>query len=185
MKKSILLAVVILIASQLSSFGQMKVTGGYLNNEIKASESGFNFSLNGDGFYVGILGQSPFGDNPNMFFESGLMFDYVTYKAVGEKTSMYFLRAPLHLRYDFDFGSKNKFFVNAGPGITFGLGGDDEPFDDDEGFKRFDINLGLEAGFTLTDQVDVRLGYDWGLLSMDSEISTHRKGLHVGIAIAF
>ena len=107
MKKSILLAAVILIAAQLSSFGQMKVTGGYLNNEIKASESGFNFSLSGDGFYVGILGQSPFGDNPNMFFEPGLMFDYITYKAVGVKTSMYFLRAPLHLRYDFDFGSKN------------------------------------------------------------------------------
>jgi hypothetical protein len=184
MKKSILLAAVILIAAQLSSFGQMKVTAGYLNNEIKASESGFNFSLSGDGFYVGILGQSPFGDNPSMSFEPGAMFDYISYKIAGETEAMYFLRVPLHVRYDFAFGSKNTFFVNAGPGITFGLGGDDEPFGDD-GFKRFDLNLGIEAGLTLTDQLDVRLGYDWGLLSMVSEVNAHRKGLHVGIAFAF
>ena len=182
MKRFLAFAASLLLLAQVSSFAQMKVAAGYLDNSIKYSDSGINLSFNGSGFYAGVMTESPFSQDLQL--EYGLLFDYISYSIMGEKSAIYYLRAPFHFRYDFEMGNDHKFFVNAGPGIVFGLGGEDDPFGD-EGMNRFDVNLGAEAGFALTKALDFRLGYDWGLLRTTKEINSHKNGLHVGITYAF
>ena len=180
MKKFLIVAVALLVSVAMSA--QMRVTAGYLNSDLKASDSGFSASWNGNGFYAGILYQLPFTDAVG--FEPGALFDYIKYGDDDFNSSLYFLRVPLHLTYGVEMAPDMTIFGTAGPGLSIGLGGDDDPFGDN-GLKRFDIPLGLEFGLRYMGRYDIRVGYDWGLLNMVDEGKLHRNNLHIGVAIAF
>lgn len=180
MKKFLIAAVALLVSLSMSA--QLRVTAGYQNGDLKSSDSGFSASVNGNGFYAGILYQMPF--SAAVGFEPGVLFDYMKYGEDDLKTSIYFLRVPLHLTYGVEMAPDMTIFGTAGPGLSIGLGGEDDPFGDD-GLKRFDIPLGLEVGFRYMSRFDIRVGYDWGLLNMVDEGKLHRNNLHLGVAIAF
>ncbi len=58
----------------------------------------------------------------------------------------------------------------------------DTPPEDPRGF---DIILGLEAGVRMSDQYELRFGYDWGLLKAAKEGNAHHNVLHIGLAYKF
>ncbi len=176
MKKFLIAAVALLVSLSMSA--QLRVTAGYLNSDLKSG----NVSWNGNGFYAGILYQLPFTETVGL--EPGALFDYIKYGDEDFNTNLYFLRVPLHLTYGVEMAPDMTIFGTAGPGLSIGLGGEDDPFGDD-GLKRFDIPLGLEVGFRYMSRFDIRVGYDWGLLNMVDEGKLHRNNLHLGVAIAF
>lgn len=180
MKKFLIVAAALLVSLSMSA--QLRVTAGYLNSSIKWSEDGSSISTNGNGFYAGILYQLPFTET--IGFEPGALFDYIKYGDEDFNSSLYFLRVPLHLTYGIEMAPDMTIFGTAGPGLSIGLGGDDDPFGDD-GLKRFDIPLGLEFGLRYMGRYDIRVGYDWGLLKMVDDVNVHRNNLHIGVAIAF
>lgn len=177
MKKFLIAAVALLVSLSMSA--QLRVTAGYQNSTMKWSGDGGSISWDGNGFYAGILYQLPFSSTVG--FEPGALFDFNNY---GDNGNLYFVRVPLHLTYGIEMAPDMTIFGTAGPGLSIGLGGDNDPFGEN-GFKRFDIPLGLEVGFRYLSRFDIRVGYDWGLLKMADNVNVHRNTLHLGVAIAF
>ena len=83
-----------------------------------------------------------------------------------------YLRLPLHIGAGMALGNGFDLFANAGPGISVGLFGTDNPFDV---YNRFDVNLGLEAGLRINSKYEFRFGYDWGLLKAIDDSSAGRR----------
>lgn len=181
MKKFLIVAAALLVSLSMSA--QLRVTAGYLSSSMKEGGDGESWSYNGNGFYAGILYQMPF--NETFSFEPGVLFDYNKYGNDDFNTSVYYLRIPLHLVYGVEMAPDMTLFGNAGPGISLGLGGDNDPFGE-YGDKRFDIPLGIEFGLRYMGRYDIRVGYDWGLMNLAKEYgTTHHNALHLGVAIAF
>jgi hypothetical protein len=52
--------------------------------------------------------------------------------------------------------------------------------------KRFDVLFGAEAGFMLWNHLQLRLGFDLGLLDVEEGATkAKRSSVHVGVAYAF
>ncbi|MBO6223188.1 MAG: porin family protein [Bacteroidales bacterium] len=182
MKRFIIIAALLFIGYSASA--QFKVNAGYLNSKVTAKESGISASVSGNGFFAGVLYEMPVG-GIGLKIEPGLNFDYIKFKAAGESSAVYYLRAPLHLNYSFEIADMATLFLGAGPSVIFGVGGDDEPFEDG-GMKRFDLQLGALAGVRIAEHFEIRAGYDWGLLKAeDLDIKNHRNAVTVGVAYTF
>lgn len=178
------LVIVALLFIGYSASAQFKVNAGYLNSRLSYKASGISASIDGNGFFAGVLCEIPVG-GIGLGFEPGLNFDYLKFKAAGESQALYYLRAPLHLNFSLELSHAASIFVGAGPSVIFGVGGDDEPFGDG-GMNRFDLQLGALVGIRLVKHLEIRAGYDWGLLKAeDSEIKNHRNAVNVGLAYAF
>lgn len=165
-----------------NSTSSFKITAGY-------QQSSFTYeglSISPNGFYAGLLYEVKSADY--LMFGTGLLIDYSSKKIdilrsdISMATS--YIRVPIHLGVNFDTGNGLEIFAKAGPGISFGVYGKDDLFGDN-GLKRFDIQLGLEAGVRFLSKYEFRLGYDWGLLDQSENAKLHRNILHLGLAYCF
>lgn len=98
-------------------------------------------------------------------------------------TNAMYLQLPIHLGYKIEVAPRTKVHFNAGPYMAYGIGGKsktsvlgqdfkEDTFGDDA-LKRFDFGLGIGAGITFIDKVQIRLGYDFGLANVG------RKGINI------
>ena len=168
--KTLVVAAAMLIGTQ--AFGQITFTFGY----EQPSYSGDEISWNYNGFYTGILTQ--FNISDVVYFEPGLLFDM----AFKDGDNISYLRLPLHIGAGMALGNGFDLFATAGPGLSVGLFGTDDPFDY---YNRFDVNFGLEAGIRLNSKYEFRFGYDWGLLKAIDDTKVHRNIIHAGLAYCF
>lgn len=82
-----------------------------------------------------------------------------------------YLQIPIHAAYKFDIAPKNKFVVEAGPYLAYGIsgkmkgGGEKVNIFGDDRFKRFDFGLGAGVGVELNKFV-IKGGYDFGLVDI-------------------
>lgn len=182
MKKLLVLAALLFIGYSASA--QFKVNAGYLHSRMSFKKSSITTSFNGNGFYAGALYEIPVGEI-GLKAEPGLNFDYIKYKPAHKSYAVYYLRAPIHLNYSFEVADIASIFLGAGPSVIFGVGGDDDPFDNG-GMKRFDLQLGALAGVRFAEHFELRAGYDFGLLkAADSDVKNHRNAFTVGLAYVF
>ncbi len=178
MKKAILLSVAVLAAC-ISSSAQLRLGAGYLHNTVTMFDSDVTASLMGNGCYAGASLSVPVG---SLFFEPAALLDFVTYNITGDRISVLYARVPLHMNAYFDIDSRTKILLGAGPGLSAGLFGEKDVFDGD---GRFDIQAGVEGGFVITDRLEFRAGYDWGLLDRSAAMFARRRGVHAGVTFLF
>ncbi len=161
-----------------NSTSLLKITAGYQQSTYTYD----GLSISPNGIYAGLLYEVKTGEY--LIFETGLLFDFSSKDTNGELLEASYLRVPIHLGANLDTGNGLEVFAKGGPGISFGVYGKDDLFGE-YGLRRFDIQLGLEAGVRIQRQVEFRLGYDWGLLGQGDGIKVHRNILHIGLAYCF
>ena len=121
------------------------------------------------------------------------------------KESIHFLNLPFKAKYSLPVSEHFGIFLLGGPTLAIGLDGNQKYlsvnysmgyraqekniplFGEDGGLNRLDLKLGIGGGVTLYDWLELRVGYDWGLLNIASktDISSHVHYFHAGIAIKF
>jgi len=195
MKKLLTILCAVLISFQM--FGQVSANIGYLSSTYKFNEDGFNVSMNGSGIYAGVS-TDIYSTNFNDFsFSPGFYADFVDYELFsGLNAIVYYVRVPLHVKYNYPMSNTADLFISAGPSAVLGLGGKakmsyggvtyTENFFE-EGDRRFDATFGFEAGVNLNKAVRVSCGYDLGLVNQVDDIdgSAKRNTFHLGIGYLF
>jgi hypothetical protein len=94
-------------------------------------------------------------------------------------TRLGYLNVPLYLAYRTAPVKGSNFFGGIGPYFAYGLGGkfinksngrtDETPaFGSNGGFGRFDMGLGLTAGYKTSSSFSISLGYQLGLKNIES-----------------
>jgi hypothetical protein len=116
----------------------------------------------------------------------------------------HYLDVPVNVKYSYDaIPSKLKVHAFAGPVFSFGLAsalsvsGDDNVvktnnYKDTE-YGRFDIKFGIGAGVTVAEKLNVKLGYNIGMLnrytgeqiSKDHKYKTHTGVFYLGVGFNF
>ncbi len=145
-----------------------------------------------NGIYAGVLGEMPLEGVQNLGIEGGVIYSWYMDKKDGEKENLHYLNVPVKAKYSFPLSNQFGFFALAGPTFSLGLsatykknGASIDVFDST--LKRFDIKLGIGAGFSYNDKLELRLGYDWGLLNQSQVSGTpvSINYLHIGLAYKF
>ena len=80
----------------------------------------------------------------------------------------------LEIPTNFSFSVSDQLFLMAGPYFGILLGGttyvgDDSESTDMDGFRTIDTGLNLGAGFAATESLNINLGYQLGLTSIDED----------------
>ena len=195
MKKIITLAAVVFAAMfSANSFAQIRwsATAGFGQGTLSEKSGGVTVSDPDNGLFVGVLGEMPIQEVENLGIEAGLVYSWFTDKTDGVKENFHALNLPVKAKYSFPLNNEFGFFALAGPTFALGLSATNKEngatLDLFENYlKRFDIKLGIGAGFCYNDMIELRLGYDWGLLNI-SQVSgrtSHLNYLHIGLAYKF
>ena len=195
MKKIITLAAVLFAAIiSANSFAQIRwsATAGYGQAHLAFKAGGVTVSGTDNGIYAGVLGEMPLEGVQNLGIEGGVIYSWYMDKKDGEKENLHYLNVPVKAKYSFPLSNQFGFFALAGPTFSLGLsatykknGASIDVFDST--LKRFDIKLGIGAGFSYNDKLELRLGYDWGLLNQSQVSGTpvSINYLHIGLAYKF
>ena len=195
MKKIITLAAVLFAAIiSVNSFAQIRwsATAGFGQAHLAFKASGVTVSGTDNGIYAGVLGEMPLEGVQNLGIEGGVIYSWFMDKKEGIKENIHLLNVPVKAKYSFPLSNQFGFFALAGPTFSLGLsatykknGASIDVFDST--LKRFDIKLGIGAGFSYNDKLELRLGYDWGLLNQSQVSGTpvSINYLHIGLAYKF
>ena len=195
MKKIITLAAVLFAAMiSVNSFAQIRwsATAGYGQATLAVKTGGITVSSSDNGIYAGVLGEIPLEGVQNLGIEGGLIYSWYMDKKDGVKQNLHLFNVPIKAKYYFPLNNEFNLFALAGPTLALGLsatnkynGQSKDLYDSD--LKRFDIKFGLGAGICYNDQIEFRLGYDWGLLNASQASGTtgHIHYLHIGLAYKF
>lgn len=139
------------------------------------------------GFHIGPKAEINLSNvTEGLYINTGLLITQKgakkNYKSLGEfKLNPYFLEAPIHLGYKVGVSDKLAVFGDFGPYLAYGLFGkmkadinapvskekysySEDIFGDDGVLKRFDMGLGIRAGFEFMNKYQLAVTYDWGLL---------------------
>ena len=113
-----------------------------------------------------------------------------------------YLEIPVHIGYKYAVNDNFTLFANAGPYIGIGLfgklkttgeiknelessvGTSSENIFGDDGFKRFDLGLGLKAGMEFSKKYQISIGYDFGLTET-SDAGTKNRNLMISLGFMF
>ena len=191
-----------ILAATTGASAQAYIGAGYLNSHHKltASDVSMTFDIPGQGAYAGI-GANLYLPVNGLSLESGAYFDYLRVTAdmgpLKGDGDAYYVRIPLRFRYEYQFSYDTSLFFSAGPSASYGIGGkmtesfDGEtetlPFFDDD-MRRLDFQAGFEAGIKVLGHLQLRAGYDWGLMNLLSKTDDgvmRRNAARVGIAYQF
>ena len=193
MKKVITLAVVLFAAMiSVNSFAQVRwsATAGFIQGTMNTKTNGGTFSDPDNGFYAGVLCETPLQGVENLNLEAGAIYFWLMDKVDGVKQNYHAINVPVKAKYGFALSDEFSFFALAGPTFALGLSATAKEngttinlFDED--FKRFDIKVGIGAGVCYNDLIEFRMGYDWGLLNQSQKSTSHIHYLHIGLAYKF
>lgn len=120
------------------------------------------------------------------------------------KLNPYYLEIPVHIGYKYAVNDDFTLFANAGPYVAIGLFGkvkakingdfsDDLGFSGsasedifgDDGFKRFDLGLGLKVGAEFSKKYQVSFGYDFGLVEVAKSSDTKNRNFMISVGFMF
>ena len=179
----------------LHAFAQVSVNAGYLNSNYHYGENGYSLNVRGNGFYAGVSTDIELTNYNQLTFSPGANFNIVNYN-IGDGISNieYYIVAPLHVKYTHPLDNGMDLFISAGPSLVCSLGGKTTVYYDglsytenDETAGTLDLTLGLEGGITITRNIKLMAGYDFGLLNQSGEKDYRitRNFIHVGIGYIF
>lgn len=83
-------------------------------------------------------------------------------KGGGDGVTTGYLNLPIYASYRLNFAEESQLQINFGPYLAYGLHGSDDFFD---GYKRFDMGLGVGAGYTLKRWF-LGVDYQFGLMNI-------------------
>lgn len=93
-----------------------------------------------------------------------------------------FIELPIYASYRLNFAEASQLQVNFGPYIDYGVAGD--AFKDDNDGKRFQMGLGLGAGYTIK-KFYIGLQYQWGLTEIYKDSKAHYDNFNVSVGYNF
>ncbi|MBR2195619.1 MAG: PorT family protein [Salinivirgaceae bacterium] len=207
----------LMIISSTSTFAQLSygVKAGLNFSKMKMKVDGeivddikFNPGVN-----LGVYADYGFSDM--LAIETGLTFEKKGFKMKNEETSygvgvemtskfnIVYATIPVQARLNF-----GNFYAMAGPYVGIGLTGkhivkvifDDETEKNDDSIefgneagksdvKRFDFGFGIGAGYEITDNLGVRLGYDLGMANLqpggDNNYSARNGSISISATYKF
>lgn len=188
MKKFFMTAILAMFA--LAGFSQARWdarVGVNFSNVTKVKETktlpGFTLGLGMD-----------YGINESWSFQSGLMFVSKGYKVKDiYKERPVYLDIPILGAYKISVSENTKFVINAGPYLSFGLGGKtkydkggDHKVFGDEGWKRFDLGIQYGIGFELSDHYLVNLTGQHGFICpWDVDEGDKPKNMNFAISLGY
>ncbi|MDO4512138.1 MAG: outer membrane beta-barrel protein [Bacteroidales bacterium] len=107
---------------------------------------------------------------------------------VGDVTyNPFYLEIPVHMGYKYPIVNNVAVFGEVGPYFALGLFGKANGVNifGDNGFKRFDVGLGIHGGFEFSQKVRVSIGYDFGLLDVAKTGSAKNRNLMISLGYKF
>lgn len=183
--------------------------GARVSLDISSTADGNDYYSNGAGFSIGAIYNIPLYQN--LYFEPGLSIFYDTFGedfiGVNEDGSPYSIdgsirnfgfRIPLVAGYHFDFTDDMQISVFTGPQINVSLSAK-EHFGDysksifgDDGFKHFDLQWAIGAGFTwqnyyvaLSGGIGITKVRDWKLDNTNITDSFRRNNFSITLGYNF
>lgn len=210
MKKIIvLIAALVLFSAAAGAQDRIKwgIGAGYLDSHIKIKESGLSYSFGFPGAYVGVNAEFASKKQSMIAFATALNIEYKSFKINwAEEANAFYIRVPLHLKLALPVSDYIKFFVSVGPSLNVGLWGgislrsgvdefqqteeyeipsEFDPFCNG-GLKRFQTQMGVTAGFIISDRYTLKFGYDYGLAKgLDLALKNRVNTTHIGLAYTF
>lgn len=185
----------------LNAFAQMSVGAGYVNSDHRGriKKDADVQKKNLSGFYVG--GEYNLDLMQYVSIAPGIQYEFLASKekeflGAKSKTTEHYLNVPVNVRFNYPIADDLRLFAFGGPTFSCGLsskskvtaGGTEISNDNykDSDYKRFDVMLGVGVGFEALNAVQIKVGYDWGLLDKDSsDMILHRNRLYLGVAYMF
>lgn len=158
------------------------------------------------GFHLGAKMEAPIPGDNDLYVDIEALLSLKGAKVESPggaelKMNPYYLEIPVHLGYKYEANENLSVFGSAGPYFAIGLfgkydvdatsvgaGSDSGDFFGDDGFKRFDIGLGLKGGIEIKKTVQISLGYDLGLfdtLGEEGYDSVQNRNFKVSLAYLF
>jgi opacity protein-like surface antigen len=198
----------------INANAQFGVGVGYnlLNNITRIGGESDDESLNGffiEGTYDLNLLEVKWGSlglQPGVRYTFGGETDTEETAGIKSKASLteHYLDIPVNVKYSYEIlPSKLKAYAFAGPVFSFGLASTlsasiednvikTNNYEDSE-YGRFDLKLGIGAGVTLAEKLNVKLGYNIGMLnrytgeqlSKEHKFSTHTGVFFIGVGFNF
>lgn len=161
-------------------------------NVSQLSPSGFD---NRVGFHAGVKTEIALPQLSNgVYLDLGAMLTLKGAKAdIGNETlklNPCYLEIPIHMGYKYQANDHFAVFANAGPYFGIGLfgkakydGESEAVFDDHLLDKRFDFGLGLKGGIEFNKQIQISIGYDWGLVECANDCKNRNLMISLGVLI--
>lgn len=114
---------------------------------------------------------------------TGLFYSMEGFKAKGgdDKFTAGYLNLPIYASYRLNFAEESQLQVNFGPYLAYGLHGEDNYFD---AFKRFNMGLGVGAGYTLKSWY-LGLDYQFGLTNIADVSGASVKTSNFSISLGY
>ena len=198
----ILVAAVMFIAADAKA--QLGVGVGYnlLNTTTTVADESEDDSLNG--FYVeatygfNLLNErwGTLGIEPGVRYTFGAEAEQEELLGVKTRASLteHYLDIPVHVKYGYEvLPSKLSVHAFAGPVFSVGLASTLKATAGDTTVKtnnykesdygRFDLKIGLGAGVTIAERVNVKVGYNFGLLNRytGEQVDGYKYKSHTGV----
>jgi len=150
--------------------------------------AGMNFSSVTDmdskiGFKAGV--SADIAIVQSFYVSTGLYYSMQGHDGKGEfvkSAAAGYLNLPIYASYRLNFAETSQLQINFGPYLAYGLHGDDDYFD---GAKRFDMGLGVGAGYTLKRWY-LGVDYQFGLMDInDTKGSDSVKNSNFSITLGY
>ncbi|MBR6247015.1 MAG: PorT family protein [Bacteroidales bacterium] len=203
MKKIFAAAAALLMLAGANAFAQISVGAGYLNSTLDSKYNGNKVSEGArgamNGFYVGAsynLKFGEFGIAPGIYYSALMGSDTVLNVTTAANEQA--INVPVNFNYGYKLNGV-RLFAFAGPTVQFGIASKTKTktnpsietnyYSDNSNYSRFNLYLGGGLGADLMDQIQVTVGFDYGVLNLykgsDSKASQHRYNLKLGVAYLF
>ena len=203
MKKIFAAAAALLMLAGANAFAQISVGAGYLNSTLDSKYNGNKVSEGArgsmNGFYVGAsynLKFGEFGIAPGIYYSS--LFGSDTVLNVTTAANEQAINVPLNLNYGYDLNGV-RLFAFAGPTFQFGISSKTKTktnpaietnyYSDNSNYGRVNLYLGGGLGAELMEQIQITVGFDYGVLNLykgnDDKAKQHRYNLKLGVAYLF
>lgn len=190
MKKvwTIVLAAALMLCGT-NAFAQFSIGGGFAHSSFGGKDLVKTEDVGYSGFYLGVRYDVPFAELEGLTFEPGALYYYYKYNQDKplDDYFMHFLQLPLNFKYTFDASDKISIAPYTGPQFNLGFAGNTFKSYKNGGFdiNRFDISWGLGVAFTYANSIQLRAGYDLGMVHSHKDVKQFRNQFHIGIAFLF
>ena len=187
MKKLLsILAAAILAFGNAAMAENLNFEGVVGMNVANINVSDFNSRI---GFHVGVRGTYAFqSPDQGLYANAGALLSLKGAKLEDVTFNPYYLEIPIHMGYKYSITDAVGIFGEFGPYFGSGLFGKTEGvdvFSDEVGYKRFDVGLGLRAGFEFAKKASVSIGYDFGLTDIADEANAQNRNFSISLGYKF
>ena len=195
---TLLAASLMLLGTQ--TFAQIAVGGGYMNATEKATVGSFTDKLDLNGIYAGASARFGLDDVVyGLGLAPGAYLDFLFGKDGQDKHRDIALQIPINVTYSYELADDFKVFGFGGPALHLGLvkkdvyksGGQTTSSnyyskDYGDALSRFNLLLGLGAGFEVMEKIQVVVGADFGLLNLyQGSGATYKRPTQIKIGINY